>query len=391
MEQELKVVYLPLSELTPDETNAKEHPKDQVEQIKKSIKQFKMCDPIGIAGENNLVIEGHGRLMALMELGAKEAPCIRLDHLDTEEKRKAYALIHNKTTMNSGFNVELLQTNLAEIKTIDMGLYGFELEKEAIETVEDDFEGELPEEPKSKYGDIYNLDGHRLMCGDSTKETDVERLMGGELADLFLTDPPYNVDYQGGTEDKLKIMNDSQEDEEFLGFLTKAFTAANTFLKDGGVFYIWHADSEGYNFRKACKETGWRVRECLIWNKNSLVLGRQDYQWKHEPCLYGWKEGAHIWNNDRKQTTVIDFDRPKKNDLHPTMKPIALFSYQIQNSSNEGENVLDLFGGSGTTIICCEQLNRTAYVMELDPRYVDVIIDRWETFTGKKAEKVSCL
>ncbi len=391
MEQELKVIYLPLSDLTPDKMNAKEHPEEQVEQIKESIREFRMCDPIGIAGEENLIIEGHGRYMALKELGVKEAPCIRLDHLDTKEKRKAYALVHNKTTMNSGFDVKLLEANLAEIKTIDMELYGFELEKEPIDTVEDDFEGELPEEPKSKYGDIYQCGDHRVMCGDATIQTDLERLMGGAVADLYLTDPPYNVDYEGGTEEKLKIMNDKQEDEEFCQFLTKAFSCANTALKEGGVFYIWHADSEGYNFRKACKETGWKVRECLIWNKNSLVLGRQDYQWKHEPCLYGWKEGAHIWNGDRKQTTVLDFDKPKKNDLHPTMKPIALFSYEIQNSSNENEVVLDSFGGSGTTLICCEQLNRKAYLMELDPRYVDVIIERWETFTGKKAEKVSCL
>lgn len=384
----LQIEYVPLDSIKPYKNNAKLHPDEQVEQICNSIRETGFNDPIGVW--NDEIVEGHGRLLAAEKLGMKNVPIIRLDDL-TDEQRRAYMLAHNKLTMNSGFDVELLDTELAEIETIDMTLLGFDDKEEETpqEVVEDDFEGELPEEPKSKYGDIYQCGDHRVMCGDATIQTDLERLMGGAVADLYLTDPPYNVDYEGGTEEKLKIMNDKQEDEEFCQFLTKAFSCANTALKEGGVFYIWHADSEGYNFRKACKETGWKVRECLIWNKNSLVLGRQDYQWKHEPCLYGWKEGAHIWNGDRKQTTVLDFDKPKKNDLHPTMKPIALFSYEIQNSSNENEVVLDSFGGSGTTLICCEQLNRKAYLMELDPRYVDVIIERWEKYTGKKAVKLN--
>ena len=224
------------------------------------------------------------------------------------------------------------------------------------------------------------------MCGDSTDPDQVARLMGGELADLVVTDPPYNVDYEGATTDKLKIENDNMEDGAFLDFLTKSFQAADNVMKPGAAFYIWHADSEGYNFRTACKMIGWKVRQCLIWNKNSLVMGRQDYQWKHEPCLYGWKDGAgHIWNSDRKQTTVIDFDRPNRNDIHPTMKPIGLFDYLIRNSSKKDQLVLDTFGGSGTSIMACEQDGRRCCTMELDPRYVDAIIDRWETFTGEKA------
>lgn len=209
------------------------------------------------------------------------------------------------------------------------------------------------------------------------------------MIDLYLTDPPYNVDYTGKTTDSLKIKNDKMEDTSFLQFLMNSFQSANQFLKEGAPFYIWHADSEGYNFRKAVRETGWLLKQCLIWNKNAMVMGRQDYQWKHEPCLYGWKSGAsHHWYGDRKQTTVIDYNKPVRNGEHPTMKPVGLFAYLIQNSTKEGDSVLDTFGGSGTTLIACEQLNRKCYMMELDPHYCDVIIARWEKLTGKEAVKV---
>lgn len=207
---------------------------------------------------------------------------------------------------------------------------------------------------------------------------------------MLITDPPYNVAYEGKTKDKLTIQNDSMEDKAFREFLKSAFSAADELMKPGAVFYIWHADSEGYNFRGACHDVGWKVREVLIWNKNSMVLGRQDYQWKHEPCLYGWKEGAsHLWASDRKQTTVIDFNRPTRADIHPTMKPIGLFDYQIKNNTKGGDAVLDLFNGSGTTIMACEQNGRRAFCMELDPKYVDAAIDRWEKFTGQKAVKLN--
>ena len=214
--------------------------------------------------------------------------------------------------------------------------------------------------------------------------------MDGAQADLLITDPPYNVDYTGKTKDALKIQNDQMDNDSFRQFLRDAFSNADMVMRPGAAFYIWHADSEGYNFRGACFDIGWKVRECLIWNKNSMVLGRQDYNWKHEPCLYGWKEGAgHLWASDRKQTTVLDFNRPSRSELHPTMKPLELFTYQINNNTHKGDSVLDIFGGSGTTLIACEGIKRKCYTCELDPKYIDVIIGRWEKLTGKKARLLS--
>src|SRR5699024_8183125 len=264
--------------------------------------------------------------------------------------------------------------------------------------VEDNYDPVLPAEPKSKLGDVYQLGDHRLMCGDSTSLADVQKLVGGAQMDLLLTDPPYNVDYQGAAG---KIKNDNMEDTAFRRFLTDAFSNAAMVMKPGAPFYIWHADSEGYNFRGACKDAMLRVRQCLIWVKNSLVMGRQDFQWKHEPCLYGeseieedahepclygWTEGKkHYFFKNRKQTTVLNFDKPVKSAEHPTMKPIKLFDYQRECSSTPGEGVLDLFAGSGTTIMAAEQNGRRAFCMEYDPKYTDVIVDRWEKFTGEKA------
>lgn len=203
---------------------------------------------------------------------------------------------------------------------------------------------------------------------------------------MLITDPPYNVAYEGGTKEKLTILNDKMDNDSFRQFLRDAFTTADAVMKPGAVFYIWHADSEGYNFRGACFDVNWKVRQCLIWNKNQIVMGRQDYHWKHEPCLYGWKDGAsHLWASDRKQSTVIEFDKPQRNGEHPTMKPVGLFDYQIKNNTKKQDIVLDLFGGSGTTIVACEQNGRIAYSMELDEHYCDVIIQRWENLTGEKA------
>lgn len=284
----------------------------------------------------------------------------------------------------SSIDVELTGFDIDEMENL---MTQFQVEEEG-EVDEDDFDIEeaIPDEPISKRGDIWKLGRHRLMCGDSTDINDVEKLMGGIKADLFLTDPPYNVNYEGKAKDKLKIKNDSMDEESFRQFLRDAFFAADTVMREGAVFYIWHADSEGYNFRGACIDVGWQVRQCLIWNKSSMVIGRQDYQWKHEPCLYGWKSGAsHFWAGDRKQVTVLDFNKPQRNGEHPTMKPVSLFDYQIKNNTRKGDIVLDLFGGSGTTIIACEQNGRIGYSMELDEKYCDVIIKRWEEFTGKKA------
>ena len=386
LDNKLVIEYVPIEELIPYAGNAKLHPKEQIEQIKKSIRMFGFDDPIAI-WSNREIIEGHGRLLAAKQLGMKEVPIIRLDSL-TDEQRRAYTLIHNKLTMNSGFDMDMLNVELSAISDIDMTAFDFEVPDvfASDEAVEDGYDQEHPEEPKSKLGDIYQLGRHRLICGDSTNPETIKALMDGALADLLITDPPYNVAYEGKTKDKLTIQNDSMEDSAFRQFLRDAFSAADTVMKPGAVFYIWHADSEGYNFRGACKDIGWTVRQCIIWNKNTMVLGRQDYQWKHEPCLYGWKDGSgHLWASDRKQTTVIDFKKPVASKIHPTMKPIGLFDYQIKNNTKCADIVLDVFGGSGTTIMACEQNGRTAYSCELDPRYIDAIIDRWEKFTGQSA------
>ena len=383
---ELKIEYLPIKALKPYEKNTRKHQKKDVDNIAKSIEKFGMNDPIGI-WKDNIIVEGHGRLLACKQLGMTEVPCVRLDHL-TDEQRREYAIAHNATAELSEWDLDILPDELADLDLGDFDFdFGIEDEEEETEIVED----EAPEvdedaEPIAKLGDIWQLGRHRLMCGDSTSIDDVEKLMGGQLADMLLTDPPYNVAYEGKTKDHLTIQNDSMDNDSFRQFLRDAFTSADTVMKQGAVFYIWHADSEGYNFRGACFDIGWKVRQCLIWNKNSMVMGRQDYHWKHEPCLYGWKDGAsHLWASDRKQTTVIDYQRPTKAEIHPTMKPVGLFDYQIKNNTKGGDIVLDLFNGSGTTIMACEQNGRVARCMEIDPRYVDACVKRWENFTGEKA------
>lgn len=380
---ELKIEYVGLDEIEPYKTNAREHGKDDVEAISKSIKEFGFNDPIGVW--HGTIVEGHGRLLAARKLGLDKVPIIRLDEL-TDEQRRAYMLAHNKTAELSSWDMEVLAQELKDISEFDMSEFGFNLDElpEDVDIVEDEVP-DIPEEPKTKRGEVWKLGAHRVMCGDSTNPEDMRVLMGGVAADLYLTDPPYNVDYTGKTKDALKIENDVMSNDNFRQFLQDAFLTAKENLKPGAAFYIWHADSEGYNFRGACHDVGLTVRECLVWVKNSLVLGRQDYQWQHEPCLYGWTEGTHSWYSDRKQTTVLEFDRPSRNAEHPTMKPVALFDYLIRNSTKKGSVVLDSFGGSGTTIIACEQNGRKGYCMELDPKYVDVIIERWEKLTGKKA------
>lgn len=414
----MQIELINIDEIIPYENNAKLHPEEQIEQIKKSILEFGNNDPIAI-DKNNVIIEGHGRLLALKELGYKEVEVIKLGHL-TEEQRKAYTLIHNKLTMNTDFDIEILESELAAINIIDMSDFDFDLDIEMEEaTIDDDYDVEekLEQigEPKSKPGNIYQLGNHRLMCGDSTQKEDVMRLMDNQIADMLLTDPPYNVNISNS--DGMTIENDNMSDDNFKQFLNAAFQTASASLKKGGAFYIWHGDSETVNFRNACEDNELSVRQCLIWVKNGFNFGRQDYKWKHEPCLYGWKNGASHYfidefNNptviednlnidllkkeelkklveellsDRVPTTIIHEDKPLKNDKHPTMKPINLLSFQIKNSSKKEEIVLDLFGGSGSTLISCEQLNRKCYMMEYDPKYVDVIIDRWETLTGNKA------
>ena len=415
--EKLKIEYVDINSIKPYKKNAKLHPEEQIEQIKKSIEKFGMDDPIGIWKDE--IVEGHGRLMACKELGYTEIPIIRLDHL-TDEERKAYALAHNQLTMNSDFDIELLNEELLAINDIDMTNFGFEIDlgiEEEPDIVEDEIP-EVPEEPKSKMGEIYQLGEHILMCGDSTNEEDVDKLCKGQQMDLLFTDPPYNVNVSNSQ--GMTIENDNMLDSEFKEFLTSAFANASKNLKKGGAFYIWYADTEDINFRTACRENELDIKQCLIWVKNSFNFGRQDYKWKHEPCLYGWKEGAgHYFIEEYNHPTVIedelDFDKmkkedmkrlleeiysknipmtaihenkPLKNDLHPTMKPLKMCADMIRNSSKKGETVLDLFGGSGSTLITCEQLGRKCYMMEYDPKYVDVIIERWENFTGKKAIKI---
>lgn len=263
-------------------------------------------------------------------------------------------------------------------------------EEEPQEATEDDFDEATEEiEAKVKFGEVWQLGEHRLMCGDSTKEECIKKLMGEEKAEMWLTDPPYNVAYEGKTKEKLKIDNDNMSSNVFRAFLVSAFVGARDVLCEGASFYIWFASREHINFEGALNDVGLFARQELVWAKNVMVLGRQDYQWKHEPCLYGWKEGrSHRWFNDRSQTTILEFNKPSRNGEHPTMKPIPLFAYLIKNSSKEGDLVLDNFGGSGTTLIACEQLNRKCRMMEFDPHYCDVIIARWEKLTGKKAEKI---
>lgn len=312
--------------------------------------------------------------------------------LDSKEGREL-ALADNLTTQVNLVWDEAELTSVAAEQGIDLPDWGLDLHEIGAEkkaAVEDDFDEDVdPVEAICKAGDIWQLGEHRLMCGDSTDAENISALMQGEKADLWLTDPPYNVDYQGRTKDRLKIKNDKQDENKFFEFLKSAFGAAKGFLKDGAAFYIWYASVEHINFESALNAVGIKVREQLIWCKNSLSLGRQDYHWRHEPCLYGWKEGTHNWYGDRKQTTVLEFDRPQKNTEHPTMKPVPLIAYQIQNSSKRNDIVLDTFGGSGTTLISCEQLDREARLMELDPHYCDVIIARWEKFTGQKAIKIN--
>ena len=381
----MDIINIALKDLKPYENNPRKND-DAVKYVAESIKEFGFKVPI-VIDKDNVIVAGHTRYKAAKKLGMTEIPCIIADDL-TDEQIKAFRLADNKVAEKAEWDFDLLNTELDDIIDLDMELFGFEdaLQDDAEEAVEDEFEVELPAEPKSKLGDIYQLGDNRLMCGDSTVLEDVEKLMGGVQADMLLTDPPYNVNYEGKTKDKLKIKNDKMDNDNFRQFLIDAFSNADMVMKPGAVFYIWHADSEGYNFRGACFDVGWTVRQCLIWNKNSMVMGWQDYQWKHEPCLYGWKEGAgHLWASDRKQTTVINFDKPTRNDMHPTRQPIPLFDYQIKNNTKGGDVVLDLFGGSGTTIMACEQNGRRGYSMEYDPRYVDVIVDRWEKFTGAKA------
>lgn len=410
--EDLKIEYFGVDEIKPYEKNPRKND-GAVEAVANSIKEFGFKNPI-IVNKDLIVIAGHTRLKASKKLGLKKVPCVVVRDL-TEEQERALRIADNKTSELAEWDLELLQQEIEQIMTIDMTDFGFEeVAPEPAEVVEDNYEPTLKEETRTQVGQVWKLGEHRLYVGDATETKSYDKLMGDEKADMVLTDPPYNVAYESA--DGKSIQNDKMENFQFEEFLTSAFKPMVEFLKEGRGFYVFHASRSQREFENALNEAGLQVREQLIWNKNSFTLGRQDYQWKHEPILYGWKDGdRHYFTNDRTQatvyeqepedlekmkkddlialikefykyTTVIDENKPLKDAEHPTMKPIKLMARFIENSSKPGEIVLDNFGGSGSTLMACEQTGRKCRTMELDPQYADVILDRWEKFTGKTAE-----
>lgn len=366
--------------LTPNTLKAD---KRDVKKLKNAIRKNGFSFPAILW--NEFIIDGAGRQISVKEMVAEgdtftEIPVVYVEAKDIKEaKLKALKALE----VSSQFGDITKDSFMAYTEDLEVDFDSFEIKgidsDMMIEPEEKDDEvPETPTEPKSKLGDIYLLGKHKVLCGDSTQLEAVMGLCGDIKVDMYLSDPPYNVAYEGKTKEAMTIQNDSMSDEKFREFLRDAFTGADAVMKAGAVFYIWHADSEGYNFRGACHDINWKVRQCLIWNKNSMVMGRQDYHWKHEPCLYGWKEGAsHLWNSDRTQTTVLNFERPSRNGEHPTMKPIELIAYQITNNTKGDDIVFDNFLGSGSTLIASEKTGRICYGMELDPKYVDVIVQRY--------------
>jgi len=411
--RKVEIVWMKPQDLIPYGNNPRKNDK-AVDSVAASIRSFGFNVPITV-DENLVVATGHTRLKAALRLGLTSVPVIILRGLTTNQIN-AWRLADNKTGEQATWDEDKLQIELRAITGLDLGEFGFRLDSSTDNLKEDDFEAILPGKPKSKLGDVFQLGGSRVICGDATDANTYARLMAGELADLVMTDPPYNVDYEG---EAGKIMNDSMDPEKWSGFMSASMRLLAANLKQGGSAYVWNPS---HIAPLAMAEAGIRVRQTLIWNKNQFTMGRQDYQWKHEPCLYGWKEGApHYFVNDRGYSTVledkakdvsemkaselrklvkdlmrdqkvpltvIDEDKPLKDAEHPTMKPIRLIGRLIANSSRKGEMVLDPFAGSGSTLIACEELGRRCYSVELDPKFVDVIIDRWEKFTGRKAQKL---
>lgn len=381
---------VPISEIHPYENNPRVND-GAVDAVAESIATFGWTQTIVVDGAG-VIICGHSRYKAAKKLGLEQVPIFVADYL-SPDKIKAYRVADNRSSELSTWDCDKLKFEMFELSQMgfDMEAYGFsatELAEILGETdpvkagkTDPDAVPDAPETPASRYGATYQLGAHVLACGDATKLADVSAMMGDSTAGIWITDPPYNVDYEGATEDRMKIMNDSMDDSKFREFLRASFSAAVERMNPGASFYIFHADSEGFNFRGACRDVDLKVRQCLVWRKNGFVLGRQDYQWAHEPCLYGWKDGAaHNWYGDRSQTTVMDFKKPVKNDIHPTMKPVEMLVYLLKNSSKRGDLAIDTFAGSGSTLIACEQTERVARVMELDPKFCDVIRKRWAEF-----------
>lgn len=387
-----------IDKLVPYINNARTHSPEQISKLRASLREFGFINPVIIDKDFN-IIAGHGRVMAAKAESIDKVPCVLVDYL-SEAQKKAYILADNRLALDAGYDEELLRVEIESLQAenFDVSLTGFEdkeisdLFDSGNETKDDDYDPDedLPENPYSQLGDIYVLGRHRLMCGDSTKKEDVDKLMDGKVCDLIVTDPPYNVNYGsrgkqykelGGYKcgmDDRTILNDNMDEESFKEFLKKAYDNFFNNIREGGSIYVWHSDSESEAFRSKFKEAGFKLSECLIWVKNSLCLGRCPYQYRHEPCLFGWKPGAaHYFVDDRTQTTVLEYDRPRVSELHPTQKPIPLISKLIVNSSIKDELVLDLFGGSGSTLIAAEQTSRKSNLMELDPKFVDVIVKRY--------------
>ena len=438
---ELKIEYKTTKELIPYEKNPRNN-KNAIDKVAASIKEFGFNNPI-IIDSNDVIIAGHTRLLAAKKIGIEEVPTVQVGDL-SEEQIRAFRIADNKVAEIAERNIEMLTDELEDLQSMsyDIELTGFDMSefKGMTTKEEDDFDVSEAlhdtKEPLTRLGDVWILGDHRLVCGDATKKEDVNKLMGDEKADMVFTDPPYNVNYEGKTDKALKIENDKMDNDHFYQFLFDSYKSMIEVTKEGGAIYVCHADSEGVNFRTAMINAGWLMKQCLIWVKNVMVMGRQDYHWKHEPILCGWKPGAaHNWYKDRKQTTVIEedghlsiqekdgenfitfqvgledviikvsdyeivhrgddsnnstwfMDRPTRNTEHLTMKPIHLVVRAIENSSKYKDIILDLFGGSGSTMIAAEQTGRKAFIMELDPKYCDVIVKRWEKLTEKTAKKL---
>ena len=392
--KELQLV--PVSKLVPYINNARTHSPEQIGKLRASLREFGFINPV-IIDRDYGVIAGHGRILAAKEEGITEVPCVFADHL-TEAQKKAYIIADNRMAMDAGWDEELLRVEIEALEAEDFNtlLTGFdeaELSKlfdNGNDTEDDDFDvdAELENPSIAKSGDVWTLGRHRLVCGDSTKPETFALLMEGKKANLVITDPPYNVNYEGSAG---KIKNDNLADDKFYHFLLDAFTQTEAVMDNEASIYVFHADTEGLNFRRAFADAGFNLSGCCIWKKQSLVLGRSPYQWQHEPVLFGWKKnGKHKWYAGRKETTIWEYDKPRKNGDHPTMKPVPLLAYPIKNSSMANSIVLDPFGGSGSTLIACEQTDRICFTIELDEKYCDVIIKRYIEQVGSD-EGVSVL
>ena len=379
---ELQLV--PIEKLVPYANNARTHSPEQIKKLRSSLREFGFINPV-IIDRDYGVIAGHGRILAAKEEGITEVPCVFADHL-TEAQKKAYIIADNRMAMDAGWDEEMLRVEIEALQAADFDplLTGFDekeladlFESEEDKVKDDDFDlsAALEKAAFVERGDVWIVGRHRLMCGDATSAEDVARLMGGKKANLIVTDPPYGVSFKSSS--GLTIQNDSIKNEEFYSFLLSAFKNMADNLEKGGAAYVFHADTEGLNFRRAFIDAGFHLAGCCIWVKDSLVLGRSDYQWQHEPILYGFlQNGKHPWYSDRKQTTIWNFAKPKRNANHPTSKPLDLLSYPIGNSSQPNAIVVDTFGGSGSTMMACEQANRICFMMELDEKYTSVILRR---------------